>query len=64
MLTAYYGILVVLILFKLIFCEKNFYCVAEDDSLGMFIYNDRAHKDSEYIGKFNYIYTFEIIFYR
>ncbi|XP_068897076.1 uncharacterized protein [Tenebrio molitor] len=51
MLTAYYGILVVLILFKLIFCEKNFYCVAEDDSLGMFIYNDRAHKDSEYIGQ-------------
>jgi hypothetical protein len=61
MLNAYYGILVVLILFELIFCEENHYCVADGDSPGMFI-EDFKDKDSEYIGKYNYTFTFQIIF--
>ncbi|CAH1375514.1 unnamed protein product [Tenebrio molitor] len=50
MLNTYYGILVVSILFKLIFCEKNRYCVTDGDSPGMFI-EDFMNADSEYIGQ-------------
>jgi hypothetical protein len=63
MLNTYYGILVVSILFKLIFCEKNRYCVADGDSPGMFI-EDFMNADSEYIGKynnFNFIFTYYFI---
>jgi hypothetical protein len=64
MLNTYYGILVVSILFKLIFCEKNRYCVTDGDSPGMFI-EDFMNADSEYIGKYNnFNFIFTLLFYR